>query len=48
LGDKTYEEKHNYSGKLVDGNITFRLQTDTGYDTRLPETFTAVRAPVEK
>ena len=48
LGDKTYEEKHSYSGKLADGNITFRLQTDTGYDTRLPETFTAVRAPVEK
>jgi hypothetical protein len=43
LADKTYEEKHVYSGKLTDGTIVFRLQTDTGYDTRLPETFTAVR-----
>lgn len=47
LGDKTYEEKHNYSGKLVDGSIAFRLQTETGYDSRLPETFNAVRAPTE-
>jgi len=43
LGDKTYEEKHIYSGKLVDGKIAFRLQTDTGYDSRLPELFSAVR-----
>jgi TIR domain len=43
LGDKTYEEKHQYSGKLVDGQIKFRLQTETGYDTRLPEIFTAAR-----
>jgi hypothetical protein len=41
LGDKTYEEKHQYSGTLVDGKIKFRLQTQTGYDTRLPEIFTA-------
>jgi hypothetical protein len=45
-GDKTYEEKHQYSGKLVDGQIKFRLQTESGYDSRLPETFTAARAPV--
>jgi len=43
LGDKTYEEKHQYSGKLVDGQIKFRLQTETAYDTRLPEIFTAAR-----
>jgi hypothetical protein len=43
LGDKLYEEKHQYSGKLVDGQIKFRLQTETGYDSRLPETFTATR-----
>jgi hypothetical protein len=43
LDDKTYEEKHAYSGKLVDGKIVFRLQTDSGYDSRLPETFTAAR-----
>jgi len=41
LGGKTYEEKHQYSGKLMDGQIKFRLQTETGYDTRLPEIFTA-------
>jgi hypothetical protein len=44
LGDKTYEEKHEYSGKLVDGQIKFRLQTESGYDTRLPEVFTALRS----
>ena len=43
LGDKTYEEKHQYSGKLVDGQVKFRLQTETGYDTRLPEIFSAAR-----
>jgi hypothetical protein len=43
LGEKTYEEKHAYSGKLIDGQIAFRLQTESGYDTRLPETFVAVR-----
>jgi len=43
LGDKTYEEKHSYTGKLVDGKIAFRLQTESGYDSRLPETFTAMR-----
>jgi hypothetical protein len=43
LGDKTYEEKHQYSGKLLDGTIRFRLQTESGYDSRLPETFTATR-----
>jgi hypothetical protein len=42
LGDKTYEEKHQYSGKLVNGQINFRLLTETGYDSRLPETFVAV------
>lgn len=46
LGDKTYEEKHQYSGKLVDGQIKFRLQTETGYDSRLPEIFTATRDSV--
>jgi hypothetical protein len=43
LGDKSYEEKHQYSGKLSDGQIKFRLQTDSGYDSRLPETFIATR-----
>jgi len=42
-GDKTYEEQHQYSGKLVNGQIKFRLQTESGYDSRLPETFTATR-----
>jgi hypothetical protein len=45
-GDKTYEEKHQYSGKLVDGKINFRLQTESGDDSRLPETFTATRDSV--
>jgi hypothetical protein len=45
-GDKTYEEKHQYSGKLVDGKIKFDLLTDSGYDSRLPETFTAARDPL--
>ena len=45
-GDKTYEEKHQYSGKLVEGKIKFRLQTESGYDSRLPETFTATRDSV--
>ena len=45
LGDKSYEEKHQYSGKLVDGKIKFRLLTESGYDSRLPETFIATRDP---
>jgi len=45
LGDKTYEEKHRYSGKLADGQIKFRLLTESGYDSRLPEIFTATRDP---
>jgi hypothetical protein len=45
LGDQTYEEKHQYSGKLLDGKITFRLLTESGYTSHLPETFTARRDP---
>jgi hypothetical protein len=48
LGEKTYEEKHFYSG-LVSGNeIRFSLQTDSGYDSRVPEKFTATRVVEEK
>ncbi len=43
LGDKTYEEKHSYSGRMSDGNISFRLLTETGYDSRPEDKFTAVR-----
>jgi hypothetical protein len=47
MGDNTYEEKHQYSGKLVNGQINFRLLTETGYDSRLPEIFTAVADPAK-
>jgi hypothetical protein len=41
LGDKTYEEKHFYRGRLTPDGIDFTLQTDSGYDSRSPEMFTA-------
>jgi TIR domain-containing protein len=43
LDDKTYEEKHFYSGLLSGNEIHFSLQTDSGYDSRVPEQFTATR-----
>ena len=43
LGGKTYEEKHVYRGRLVGDTLEFMLQTDSGYDSRSPETFTARR-----
>ena len=43
LGDKTYEEKHFYKGRLNGDEIEFVLQTDSGYDSRTPEVFTATR-----
>ena len=43
LGDKNYEEKHQYRGRLSGNTIEFILQTDSGYDSRPPETFTATR-----
>src|SRR5262249_37847295 len=44
LGSQTYEEKHRYRGRISGDTIEFILQTDSGYDTRPPETFTAKRA----
>jgi hypothetical protein len=43
LGDKTYEEKHQYRGRLTGNTIEFILQTESGYDSRAPEMFTATR-----
>jgi hypothetical protein len=43
LGDKRYEEKHQYRGRLSGNTIEFILQTDSGYDSRPPEMFTATR-----
>ncbi len=48
LGDKTYEEKHNYRGRLSGDTIEFMLQTESGYDSRPPETFTAKRVEPAK
>jgi TIR domain len=48
LGDKTYEEKHNYRGRLAGDAIEFMLQTDSGYDSRTPEEFTAKRVEPAK
>jgi hypothetical protein len=48
LGDKTYEEKHVYKGHLTGETIDFILQTESGYDSRAPEMFTAGRAKTEK
>ena len=45
LGDKTYEEKHLYRGRVSGDTIEFILQTDSGYDSRPPEMFTARRVP---
>ena len=43
LGSQTYEEKHMYKGRLIGDAIEFILQTDSGYDTRTPEMFSARR-----
>jgi len=43
LGDTTYEEKHHYRGRISGDTIDFILQTDSGYDSRPPEMFTARR-----
>jgi hypothetical protein len=48
LGDATYEEKHHYKGRLSGNAIEFVLQTDSGYDSRPPEMFTAERAEPSK
>jgi hypothetical protein len=48
LDDKTYEEKHFYSGLLTGNEIQFSLQTDSGYDSHAPEKFTATRVVEEK
>jgi hypothetical protein len=48
LDDKTYEEKHFYSGTLSGNEIHFSLQTDSGYDSRVPEKFTATRVADKK
>jgi class 3 adenylate cyclase len=45
LGDKMYEQKHLYRGRVSGDTIEFVLQTDSGYDSRPPETFTARRVP---
>jgi WD40 repeat protein len=44
VGDKTYEEKHHYGGTVEGDTIRFSLLTDSGYDSRTPEHFTAKRA----
>jgi hypothetical protein len=44
LGDKTYEEKHQYRGLLSGDDIRFTLMTDSGYDSRQPQKFIAKRA----
>ena len=43
VGDKTYEEKHHYGGTVEGDTIRFSLLTDSGYDSRTPEHFTAKR-----
>ena len=48
LGDKTYEEKHSYRGRLSGDTIEFMLQTESGYDSRPPEIFTAKRVESAK
>lgn len=47
LGDKTYEEKHAYTGRVFGDTIEFTLQTDSGYDSRPPEMFIAKRVPTD-
>jgi class 3 adenylate cyclase len=45
VGDKTYEEKHLYHGRVSGDSIEFVLETDSGYDSRPPNIFTARRVP---
>jgi class 3 adenylate cyclase len=47
VGDKTYEEKHLYRGRVSGDSIEFVLQTDSGYDSRPPNIFTARRVPAD-
>lgn len=47
LGDKTYEEKHLYRGRITGDTIEFVLQTDSGYDSRPSEMFTARRVAAD-
>lgn len=48
LGSETFEMKHQYSGKLVDNQINFRMLTEGGYDTNLPVKFVAARDAGDK
>lgn len=43
LGDKMQDLKHQYRGRVSGDTIEFVLQTESGYDARSPETFTARR-----
>ena len=43
VNDKTYEEKHYYLGTVSGDQIRFVLQTDSGYDSQLPQKFVAMR-----
>ncbi len=43
VGDKTYEEKHYYVGTVSGDQIRFTLQTDSGYDSQMPQKFIATR-----
>ncbi len=47
VGEKTYEEKHLYRGRVSGDTIEFELQTDSGYDARPPNIFTARRVPAD-
>ena len=48
VDDKTYEEKHFYTGLISSDKIQFSLQTDSGYDSRTPEKFIATRTVGKK
>jgi hypothetical protein len=43
IEEKSYEEKHYYVGTVSGDQIRFTLQTDSGYDSQLPQTFIARR-----
>jgi hypothetical protein len=44
LNEKRYQEKHRYRGTVSGDAIEFVLDTDSGYDSPPPVTFTAHRA----
>ena len=48
LDQKTYEEKHHYTGVVAGNEIRFTLLTDSGYDSRTPEKFIATRVAEAK